>query len=437
MTTTSNELAQSVSIAGKNAVIEAIHAKMGICPYYGTKEILDDVLIQKESWGGKDLPENKTKLCAAANVEYMKYAESVGVMKDLPSPYYAQLFNSFIVSEKPELTEKQMRIEVLKCLVALRIAFMDERMAMEARIRGRGKNLDLVHPIEQAFKIKLLEKFRTENEPLLKEVQEEQEFSWQNLIGYGVAQMGYVQKTLIEAEIAKVIEKFPIWQYFGNFIPGFGTWTCAYLIAKLQDPTRFSDSGKVRAFAGIAPKGGQPMRHKRGEQSNYDDGMKEILCKLFPESFMKVAGKFPNEPYAKFLQECRQKQAYKAENATDAYIKQYFQNKGENVIDIINLGYEDRDGRKVFLGFKVKTDKSIKAAATEAAAEMFVKPEDEVTKEGYKHFLNPGQVLQRALRQFSSAFISDFYHAWLYFMGENLRVEGNSRIMAVFAKAKV
>ncbi len=77
-----------------------------------------------------------------------------------------------------------------------------------------------------------------------------------------------------------------------------------------------------------------------------------------------------------------------------------------------------------------------KAAATETT-EMFVKPEDEVTKEGYKHFLNPGQVLQRALRQFSSTFISDFYHAWLYLVGENPRVEGNPRIMAVFEKAKV
>ncbi len=38
--------------AGKNATIEAIHAKMGVCPYYGTIEILDDVLIQKTSWGG-------------------------------------------------------------------------------------------------------------------------------------------------------------------------------------------------------------------------------------------------------------------------------------------------------------------------------------------------------------------------------------------------
>ncbi len=415
------DVAKQQVTAGKNAVIEAIHAKMGICPYYGTKEILDEVLIQKESWGGKDLPENKVKLSAAANSEYMNFAEKAGVEKNMTPSYYSELLDAFIASEKPELTQKQILIEVLKCLVALRIAFMDERIAMEARIRGRGKNLDLVHPISKAFKLKALEKFRKENEPLLKEVQEEQDFSWQNLIGYGVAQMGYVQKTLIEKEIEQVVAKFPIWQYFGNFIPGFGTWTCAFFIAKLQDPTRFPKSGHVRAFAGIAPKGGQPMRHKRGEQSSYDDGMKEILCKIFPESFMKIAGKFPDEPYALFLQECRQKQAYKAENATDAYIKQYFQNKGENVIDIVNLGYEDRDGRKVFLGFKVKTDKSIKAAATETT-EMFVKPEDEVTKEGYKHFLNPGQVLQRALRQFSSTFISDFYHAWLYLVGENPRV---------------
>lgn len=435
MTTESTVASQQI-IAGKNAVIETIHTKMDICPYYGTKEILDDVLIQKESWGGKNIPENKTKLSSAANVEYMRFAETMRVQKNMTPSYYQELYDLFLSSPKPKLTEKQRRIEALKGLVAVRIAFMDERLAMEARIRNRGKNLDIVYPMSTAFKTKSLEKFRKENEPLLKEVQEEQDFSWQNLIGYSVAQMGYVQKTIIEKEIESFVAQFPIWQYFGSLIPGFGTWTCAYFIAKLQDPTRFSDSGRVRAFAGIAPKGGQPMRHKKGEQSNYDDGMKEILCKLFPESFMKVAGKFPDEPYALYLQECRQKEAHKAEHATDDYIKQYFKNKGEIVLDIVNLGYEDRNGKNVFLGFKVKTDKSTKVAGTEKT-DFFVKPEDEVTKDGYKHFLNPGQVLQRALRRFGSTFISDFYHAWLYFVGENLRIESNPRIMAVFAKAKV
>lgn len=406
-----NTTAAAQSIAGKNAIIEAIHEKMGVCPYYQSKEILDEVWIQKESWGGKDLPHNKIRLSAAANVEYMRFAEQTGALKDQSQSYYQELFEAFIASEKPVMTEKQRRIEVLKGLVAMRIAFMDERLRMEARIRNRGKNLDLVHPINAAFKVKSLEKFRKENEPLLKEVQEEQDFSWQNLIGYGVAQMGYVQKTIIEKEIESYVAQFPIWKYFGDYIPGFGTWTCAYFIAKLQDPTRFAKSGNVRAFAGLAPINGETMRRKKGEKVAYDPGMKEMLCKVFPESFMKITGKFPDEPYAVYFHECRQKQARKAEQTTREQLASKYEVPVEN---ITNLGYEEKDDKKVFKGFKVKKQDG-----------------EEITT------LNPGHILQRAMRQWSMTFISDFYHAWLYLMGENLKIEGNPRIMAVFAKAKV
>ncbi|HTH93525.1 MAG TPA: transposase [Candidatus Paceibacterota bacterium] len=408
---TSNSIVRDQVNAGKNAIIEAIHEKMGICPYYGTTEILDEILVQKTSWGGKDIPENKTRLSAAANVEYMRFAESVEVQKNMTPSYYRELYEDFLRSEKPEMTEKVRRIQTLKGLVALRSAFLDERQAMEARIRNRGKDLDIFHPIEGAFRIKSMEKFRKENEPLLKEVQEEKDFSWQNLIGFGTAQMGYVQKTLIEKEIEAYVQQFPIWQFFGDYIPGFGTWTCAFFIAKLQDPTRFADSGKVRAFCGVAPKNGEPMRRKRGEKVTYDPGMKEMLLKIFPDSFMKVAGKFPDEPYAALLKQCREKQLHKAVITTPEQLAEKYK---VPVGNITPLGFEESEGKKTFKGFKVK-----KADG------------EEITT------LNPAHVLQRALREFSTIFVSDFYHAWLYLVGENPRIETNPRIMAVFAKAKL
>ncbi|HSE56953.1 MAG TPA: transposase [Candidatus Paceibacterota bacterium] len=406
------DVAEQHYVAGNNAIIEAIHAKMGICPYYGTKEILDDILIQKESWGGKDVPENKTKLSAAANVEYMKFAERVGVEKDKPYSSYQELFTQFLVAEKPKLTEKERHIQTLKKLVTLRSAFLDKRLEMEARIKDLAKGLDTLYPIDQAFRAKALEKFRKENEPLLKEVQEEKDFSWQNLIGYSTAQMGYVQKTILEKEIEHLVVQFPIWEFFGKCISGFGTWTCAFFIAKLQDPTRFSDSGKVRAFCGMAPKGDQPMRRKRGEKVTYDPDMKEMLCYIFPESFMKTCGKFPDEPYVVFFRHCRDKQARKAEQTT---VEVLAKKHGVPIERITNLGYkEEEGGRKVFKGFKVK-----KADG------------EEITT------LNPGHVLQRAMREWGTVFISDFYHAWLFLMGENLNIGKNPRIMAVFARVKV
>ncbi len=342
----------------------------------------------------------------------MKYAEKVGVQKDQLAVYYETLFRDFLAAEKTELTERERRIQTLKGLVALRIAFLDERLAMEARIRNRGKDLDVLYPISEAFRVKALEKFRKENEPLLKEVQEEADFSWQNLIGYGVAQMGYVQKTIIEKEIEKYVAQFPIWGLFGKHIPGFGAWTCAFFIAKLQDPTRFPDSGKVRAFAGIAPKGGAPMRRKRGEKLTYDPGMKEVLCKIFPESFMKISGKSPDEPYAQFFQRCRAKQARKAEQTTVAELAHQYGVPAEN---ITSLGFKEDEakGRTVFQGFKVK------------------KADGEIITT-----LNPGHVLQRAMREWAAIFISDFYHVWLYFVGQNPTIENNPRIMSVLAKVQ-
>jgi hypothetical protein len=187
-------------------------------------------------------------------------------------------------------------------------------------------------------------------------------------------------------------------------------------IAKLQEPTRFKNSGKVRGFCGIAPKGGKPMKAKRGETLGYDPGMKELLCKIFPESFMKIAGKFPNEPYALFFQECRTKQRNKAINTKPEDLAGYYKVPVEN---ITSLGFETKtdedtgETREVFLGFKVKKEDG-----------------KEITT------LNPGHVLQRALREFGSTFVSDFYHMWLHLEGENPRIEGNPRIMAVLAKAK-
>ena len=91
MTTKSETFARGQVTTGKNAIIEAIHGKMGKCPYYGTTEILDTVLIQKPSWGGKDIPENTTKLSAAANVEYMLFAKLSGVESNKSFSYYEEL----------------------------------------------------------------------------------------------------------------------------------------------------------------------------------------------------------------------------------------------------------------------------------------------------------------------------------------------------------
>ena len=153
------------------------------------------------------------------------------------------------------------------------------------------------------------------------------------------------------------------------------------------------------------------MKMKKGEKLCYDPRMKEMLCKVWVESFLKVSAKFPDEPYSIFLQECRKKQAKKAIAMTVEILAEIWKVPVENVT---NLGFkEDENGVKTFLGFKIK-----KANGEEVMT------------------LNPGHVFQRAMREFGSMFISDFYHIWLFLEGENPDITGNPRIMAVLAKAK-
>lgn len=409
-----SETAELVA-GGKNAIIDKIKEKMGTCPYFGTKEILDEVMIQKESWGGKKSKQNTTRLSSLGNFAYVKWAERNDIESNREFGYYEEMYKEFLSSIKPEVTEKHLKLLRLKFAIAMRIAFLDEKNAMQKRISNVGKALDLYYPIDEAYKVKALEKFRKENEPLLEELQKG--FSWQNMMGYATAGMGYVQKSVLEPEIKQMVKQYEIWKQFGAHIPGFGEMTCAYMIAKLQDPTRFSDSGKVRAFCGVAPKGGKPMKAKRGETLGYDPGMKELLCKIFPDSFMKVSGNFPDDVYSQFFQACRTKQAKKAVETTPEKLADKYKVPVEN---ITNLGFEpkkDKEGNDTgelkFSGFSVK-----KLDGTTITT------------------LNPGHVLQRAMREFGSMFISDFYHMWLHLEGENPRIEGNPRIMAVLAKAK-
>lgn len=426
---------QDLRVASMNAQIGNIKERMGICPYYGTYEVLDEVLIQKESWGGKRVPENLVKLSPSANFAYTNWATRNGVEVKQPHNYYLELFEKFLEAPKEKYTEKKVLQLALQHLVSLRIAFLDAKKSMGLRIGIKGKELDNYFPIDAVEKVKLLEKFRMENEPLLDEVQSDG-LSWQNLIGYATAGMGYVQKTVIESQIEALVENYPVWRDFGKHIQGFGAYTCGFLIACIGDPRRFADSGKLRGYAGVAIKDGQPQRQKRGESGGYSPKMKAMLMKVFPESFRKIAGKFPNEPYAIFLAECFEKEKAKAINASDDYIRKTFAERGETVLDIVNLGFEERETekgsgifRKVFLGYKVKTDKS--AGKEPTTEDDFVKEEDKIDKGGYRHFLNPGHVQQRALRRFGSMFLSDFYHYFLYSIGENPDIARNPRIMAV------
>lgn len=424
--------AQDLRVASMNAQIGSIREKMGTCPYYGTYEVLIDALIQKESWGGKRVKENLVKISPSANFAFTNWAIRHGVEVKQPHGYYLELFEKFLEAPKEKYTEQKVLQLALQHLVSLRIAFLDAKKSMGLRIGMKGKELDNYFPIDAVEKVKLLEKFRRENEPLLDEVQSDG-LSWQNLIGYATAGMGYVQKTVIESQIESLVENYPVWRDFGKHIQGFGAYTCGFLIACIGDPRRFADSGKLRGYAGVAIKDGQPQRQKRGESGGYSPKMKAMLMHVFPESFRKIAGKFPNEPYAIFLAECFEKEKAKAINASDDYIRETFAKRGERVVDIINLGYEMREDKQVFLGFKVKTDKS--AGKAPVGDDDFVKEEDKVTKDGYKHFLNPGHVQQRALRKFGSIFLSDFYHYFLYSIGENPDIWKNPRIMAVLEKS--
>ncbi len=335
---------------GRNKITHDIMEKMGICPYFGTNEILDEALIQKEQYGGKRIPSNTVLLSTAANVYYGKFLKEKGVISDMPFEYYQNFYNEFLASPKEEFIEEHRIHLALKHLVMLRTAFMDERKAMEARVRNKGKVLDLYYPIDKSASIKKLEKLRKKNEPLLEDLKPG-EYSWENVIGDATALMGFVQRTMIENDLQKIVEKYPIWQKFGKFIPGFGIGTCAMLIAKLDDPRRFEFSDRVRAFAGVAPKDGKPMRRTRGESCSYNPRLKDLLLKVFPDSFMKASARCPDEPYSQFFQSCRIKQAGKAEKAIAEEIVVDFAKKGVEITEVQNLGYEEREGKKVFKGF--------------------------------------------------------------------------------------
>ncbi len=420
--------------SGKNAVTRGIKEKMGICPYFGTMEILDDVLIQKEQYGGRHIPENTLKLSSYANFLFGKFLKAKNAIADMPASYYRDLLEEFLNSPKEEMQERHKLHLALKRTVMLRTAFMDERFAMEARIRNVGLELEMIYPLQNSKRLKSLEKLRKKNEPLLEDLKPG-EFTWDNLITHATAPMGFVQRTILEKELEFLVSKYPIWEKFGAHIPGFGFGTCAFLIAKIDFPERFPDSGKIGAFAGISPRDGKPMKMTRGQSCGYNPGLKNLLAFVFPNSFMKVSAKAPDEPYSVFFQDCRKKQAEKAEKTTPQEIVDYWAKRGIEITDVENLGYKEPKGRDAeeFAGM---TDEEIDEII--AKGKKVFRGFRLTKKNGEKvHFLNPGHVLQRAKREFGHMFLSDFYHAWLHLNGENNEVRQNPRIMAIFKKAGV
>jgi hypothetical protein len=215
----------------------------------------------------------------------------------------------------------------------------------------------------------------------------------------------HLQINVLEIQIQKIVEQTEVWQFFGRKVKGFGFLTCAYLIAYLQDPFRFKNKEHVKSYCGLISQDGTPKKRKKREKITYQLELKKVLCETFPEAFHKNTGKFPNTPYAKMFHKILNSEKQKAIGLdSESICKNLALPSGS----VKKLGFENRRGKDVFLGFEIVHDNTT------------------------KKFLNPEHVQQRARHKFSQTFVCDFYQAWKFALSKKLcYIKNNQRILSL------
>ncbi len=279
----------------------------------------------------------------------------------------------------------------------------------------RAKRLDeLVNVNETSFKkeaAEISDRMKSSREP-----------GWLDVLMAPKAEID-AQKLLLEKQIAKLIKDHPVWNQFALYIPGIGPWTVGFIMAKIGDPRRFKTSSDLRGYAGLRIDDQQHAQGRQRFKSNgtttdsldkksldFSPSLKTMICKLMPDAMAYQKTRFPDSPYSKQFAVYRD-YLIKRVNAvppTQCNIK------GCKETEIINLGWEETEDGKKFLGYCCQKTHG---------------------KVGAHKFYNPAHLNNMVNRRVGTLVLNDIYHVWLWFLGENLRIEGNPRIMWVLEQS--
>jgi hypothetical protein len=376
------------------SIIDELVSRLAPCPRCGTTQILAQVLIQKKDWGGKVEPANLAHLCMPCDEDWRKFAKEKGT-KDSPGEYKT-LFGEFLIS-KPGPEDAEARImATLSELARLRIDVALETQRLSGRLRSRARRIETVLPLEESSLAKIAREVFPDPE----------DQTWEKLL---ISELAPSKRLLlrVETNIAELVRNFPIWTEYLEHIPGIGAWLAGFLIAAIRDPRRFRDTAKLFGNAGLRVEDGVAQAKSRGGKLDYDPRLKIVIVQLVPMSLRYQKTRFPESPYSELFDRIKLHEEQKARgaNPTHCYIR------GCEETDIINLGEKD----DVFAGYCCK--KTLRS------------------KKPHK-FLNPAHRERRVLRAVGKKFFSDFYHTWLFLVGENPDVARNPRIMWVFEQAR-
>ncbi len=379
-------------------IIKELISRLAPCPRCKTTQILAEVLIQKKDWGGKVEPKNQTHLCMPCDEDWRKFAAA---RKPADSPdEYKTLFDKFLTTRPAPEDAEARTMTVLSELTRLRIDVALETQRQTGRLRSRARRIGIVLPLKESSLYKIAKEIFPKPE----------DQTWENLL---IGELAPSKRflTRIEANIAELVQNFPIWTEYLEHIPGIGAWLAGFLIASIRDPRRFAETSKLFGNAGLRVEGGVAQAKNRGGKLNYDPRLKVVIVQLIPMSLRYQKTRFPNSPYSILFDEIKLREEQKARqaNPTRCYIR------GCEETDIVNLGEKGVGEKMTFAGYCCKKTLGTKKQHL---------------------FLNPAHRDRRVLRAVGKKFFSDLYHAWLFLVGENPDVARNARIMWVFEQAR-
>lgn len=419
----------------KEAIMAKMEAQMERCPKCKTIQPLNDIWIQKKGWGGTYSDENLSKLCSPCNADHVLFIQSEDKLDNLLTlEDFRNEFQKFLKAPQKEMTTAEKSLKILKELAGLRVQIALEASRFEGRFRSRSQRLDEIYPVQQSVFGKLL------NELFGKKAQEA---GWQKFLMSQVAEVKTI-KAGLEKEIKKQLSYYPIWTEYAKHIPGIGPWTVGYLIAVIGDPRNFKKTSNLWGHAGLRVDEKGFAQSRTREKLNYNPTLKTMIVNIIPSSFQYKKNQHPDSPYSKLLLSVEAKESKKALNANPRKCRI----KGCNVGNIVNLGFktvyyhccEQGHSFKSYDPNPAKCSKKgckiteIKQISSEEIFQGYCC--DKTFKAKKKHkFFNPDHRNKRVMREVGKKFLSDFYHTWLYFMGENADVSRNERIMWVFEQA--
>ncbi len=445
------------------AVLEELERELKPCPRCGVRQKLHQVWIQKKDWGGKFTPENIVNLCQSCDEEWRKYVQEEKV--DTSFENLKEYFEKFIIGEVAPKKRVPDNIKALRELGGLRVQIAIEKVRYEGRFRARGKRLDELLPLEKTEYVKrLITNGKVNN--------------WLKFLLSQVAEVKAL-KTSLDKEIESLLRNFPIWEFYLKHIPGVGPYIGGFLIGTIGSiegkwcehtvpggdyckicppekrtiirpgPLAFPSTADLWGYAGVGVENGKAVRPKRGEKLNYNPLLKIVVVRIIPQSLDYRKNQAPWSPYSQLLQEVEKKELEKeiSRHPDKCYICEEE--------DVVNLGWKCQSCGATFAF--ADYEKALEHHKREYEKELeLVKKGKKDPKKVKKHniafagyccrktlnspkphkFFNPAHRQQRVYREVGKKFLSDFWHTWLWFLGQNPDIAKNWRIMTILNRVR-